>query len=149
VGGAMWPLLRFVGACSAGVSIASAPLHAQARLDQSQSLTSTPRPTPIPRPTPTPPSQEPQLHVDPGMHTAPIWRIGVDESCTLLATGSDDKTVRLWGLPEGKLIYTLRPPIGPGENGKVHAVAMAPDGRWVAVFKTPVSLVGADYQRTP
>ncbi len=79
-----------------------------------------------------PPPQAPILRIDPGMHTAPIWRIGVDAACTLLATGSSDKTVRLWRLPEGKLLRTLRPPIGPGNDGEVHAVAMAPDGSWVA-----------------
>jgi hypothetical protein len=79
-----------------------------------------------------PPPQEPILRIDPGMHTAPIRRIGVDAACTLLATGSYDKTVRLWRLPEGKLLRTLRPPIGPGHEGKVYAVALAPDASWVA-----------------
>jgi Caspase domain/WD domain, G-beta repeat len=78
------------------------------------------------------PPQEPQLVIDPGMHTAQIKRIGVDASCTMLATGSDDKTVRLWRLPEGKLVRTLRPPIGPGFDGRVFAVAVPPDGSWVA-----------------
>jgi WD40 repeat protein len=78
------------------------------------------------------PPQEPILRIDPGMHTAPIRRIAVDGTCTLLATGSEDKTVRLWRLPEGKLLRTLRPPIGHGDDGKVYAVALAPDGTWVA-----------------
>ena len=78
------------------------------------------------------PPQEPILRIDPGMHTASIGRIGVDAACTLLATGSNDKTVRLWRLPEGKLLRTLRPPIGPGADGMVYAVALAPDGSWVA-----------------
>src|SRR5438046_1859224 len=74
------------------------------------------------------PPQEPQLVIDPGMHTGPIRRIGVDAACSLLATGSHDKTVRLWRLPQGKLLNTLRPPIGPGFDGRVNAVAVAPDG---------------------
>jgi len=106
----MWVVLHFVGACFVGLLIAAAPLQAQTK----------------------PPSQEPQLRIDPGMHTTVIRRIGVNTSCTLLATGSRDKTVRLWGVPDGKLISTLRPPIGRDE-GKVEAVAMAPDGSWVAV----------------
>src|SRR5262245_1390749 len=64
------------------------------------------------------PSQEPALRIDPGMHTAPIMRIAVDASCTVLATGAQDKTVRLWRLPQGKLLNVLRPPIGPGNEGK-------------------------------
>src|SRR5262249_3204770 len=81
------------------------------------------------RPTPT---QEPQLRIDPGMHSAPIWRIAVNTPCSLLATGSDDKTLRVRRLPEGKLLSVLRPPIGPTNEGRVNAVAMAPNGSWVA-----------------
>jgi hypothetical protein len=36
-------------------------------------------------------------------------------------------------LPAGQLLKTLRPPIGPGHDGKVDAVALSPDGRLVAV----------------
>jgi len=81
---------------------------------------------------PPPPPQEPILRIDPGMHTAPIRSAGVDGACALMATGSDDKTLRLWGLPDGKLLRTLRPPIGPGNDGKIYAVAVAPDGSWAA-----------------
>src|SRR5262245_4055418 len=58
-----------------------------------------------------------------------------------MATGSHDKTVRLWRLPEGKLLRTLRRPIGPGNDGHVYAVAMAPDGSWVAAggWSSPMS----------
>ena len=78
------------------------------------------------------PDQRPVLRIETGMHTAMIWRIGVDAACTRIATGSDDKTVRLWSLPEGKLQRTIRPPIGPGNGGKVYAVALSPDGRRLA-----------------
>jgi len=66
------------------------------------------------------------------MHRAPIREIGVDRDCKLLATGSYDKTLRLWSLPEGRLQRTLRLPIGPGNGGKVFAAALSPDGRTVA-----------------
>ena len=83
------------------------------------------------------PDRRPMLRIEPGMHTAMIRRIGVDAACTLMVTGSDDKTARLWALPEGgrgeaKLLRTLRVPIGEGDDGKVYAVALSPDGRWVA-----------------
>jgi WD40 repeat protein len=78
------------------------------------------------------PSQDPILRVETGMHTAQIPSIGVDRACRLLATGSRDKTVRLWSLPEGRLLRTLRWPIGPGNDGKVYAVAVSPDGKLVA-----------------
>jgi hypothetical protein len=75
---------------------------------------------------------DPILTIETGMHTAMINRIGVDRDCRLLATGSDDKTVRLWSLPEGKPLRTLRLPIGPGNEGKVNAVAVSPDGGLIA-----------------
>ena len=66
------------------------------------------------------------------MHTAPIWRIGVDAACSLLATASDDKTVRLWSLPDDKLKRVIRLPIGDGNAGKLYATALSPDGRLLA-----------------
>ena len=83
------------------------------------------------------PDRRPILRIEPGMHTAPINRIGVDAACTLMATGSDDKTARLWALPQEEgssteLLRTLRVPIGEGDGGKVYAVALSPDGKWVA-----------------
>ncbi len=72
------------------------------------------------------------LRIEAGMHTAPIKRISLTSDGRLMATASDDKTVRLWALPEGRLVRVLRPPIGPGVEGKVYAVAMAPNGSWVA-----------------
>src|SRR5262249_26896324 len=67
-----------------------------------------------------------------GMHTATINRISLTADGRMMATGSDDKTVRLWSLSDGKLIRTLRPPIGRGDDGKIYAVALAPDGSWAA-----------------
>ena len=78
------------------------------------------------------PDQTPFLRIETGMHTAAIWRLGVDASCRRLATTSDDKTLRLWSLPDGRLERTIRLPIGPGDEGKLYAVALSPDGRRLA-----------------
>jgi WD40 repeat protein len=78
------------------------------------------------------PNQDPVLRIETGMHVAPIRSIGVDVACRLAATGSDDKTVRLWSLPDGHLIRTQRLPIGDADEGQVHAVAISPDGSLVA-----------------
>ncbi|MEN2993773.1 MAG: hypothetical protein ABDH19_00290, partial [Thermodesulfovibrio sp.] len=64
------------------------------------------------------PPAEPILRIDTEMHTAPIKRISIDKEERFLVTGSLDKTVKLWELRTGKLIRTLRPPIGEGNEGK-------------------------------
>jgi len=48
-------------------------------------------------------------------------------------TASDDKTVRVWSLPEGRPMRVLRLPIDQGNMGKAFAVAISPDGTTVAV----------------
>jgi WD40 repeat protein len=83
------------------------------------------------------PPTEPIPRIETGMHTAIIKRIGVDTACHTMVTGSDDKTVRVWALPDGgagdpKLLRVLRVPIGPGDAGKIYAVALSPDGRIIA-----------------
>ena len=79
------------------------------------------------------PSAEPILRIETGMHTAMILNIAADSAGRFLVTGSVDKTVRIWDLGNGALLRTLRLPIGEGFEGEVHAVAMSPDGRLVAV----------------
>ena len=80
----------------------------------------------------TPLYEQPVLVVDPGMHTATIRSVAVDAAGCLAVTGSDDKTVRMWSLADGKLLRTIRMPAGPGNIGKIYAVAMSPDGDLVA-----------------
>ncbi|HYN86078.1 MAG TPA: caspase family protein [Pyrinomonadaceae bacterium] len=87
---------------------------------------------PAPASTPRGPSREPFLHIETGMHTGPIKRIGVDSSGRFLVTASEDKTARVWELPSGRLLRVLRPPVGAGDEGKLYSIAISPDGRAVA-----------------
>lgn len=91
----------------------------------------------VPKASPTPivePPQDPILRLDPGMHTAMIGRMSLDAAGRLLATASNDKTVRLWEYENGqlRLLRVLRPPLGEGDEGKIYAVAISPDGATVA-----------------
>jgi WD40 repeat protein len=76
--------------------------------------------------------EQPELAIEPGMHTAPIIEASADAAGRLAVTGSHDKTVRIWSLTDGKLLQTIRMPAGPEDIGKIYAVAMSPDGALVA-----------------
>jgi len=78
------------------------------------------------------PSREPVLRIETGMHTAVIRRIGVDAANRFLVTASEDRTLRVWELPAGRLLRVIRIPIGAGNEGKLYAVAISPDGSTVA-----------------
>jgi WD40 repeat protein len=75
---------------------------------------------------------EPVLRIEPGMDTGTIWRIATDREGRWVATASEDKTVRIWELPAGTLRNVLRPPIGSGNEGKLYALDVSPDGTKVA-----------------
>jgi WD40 repeat protein len=75
----------------------------------------------------------PVLAIDPGMHTAEIDSQAVDAAGRFAVTGSDDRTVRVWSLADGKLLRTIWIPIGSENVGDVYAVAISPDGSTIAV----------------
>ncbi len=78
------------------------------------------------------PTSEPILRIETGMHTAVIRRISIDKDERFLVTGSYDKTIRIWELRTGRPLKVLRPPVGEGDEGKIYAVAISPDGRHIA-----------------
>lgn len=89
------------------------------------------------------PPETPFPRIEAGMHTAPIRRIDVDAQERFLVTASHDKTARVWSLATGELLTVLRPPLGPGNEGKLNAVAIAPDGATVAT----TGWTGWDWER--
>ena len=74
------------------------------------------------------PSTRPILRIEPQLHFAPIRRMDVDASERFVVTASDDKTARVWDVKTGELLQVLRPPIGEGDEGKLYAIAISPDG---------------------
>ncbi|MEO3473355.1 caspase family protein [Roseomonas sp. CAU 1739] len=81
---------------------------------------------------PNEPPQQPFLRIEAGAHIAPVGRLATDAAGGTLATVSDDKTLRLWNLPEGTQRMVIRPPMGPEAEGELYAVALTPDGARVA-----------------
>lgn len=67
------------------------------------------------------------------MHTARIRRIAVDRAGRWAVTASVDKTARVWDLRTGALLQVLRVPVAEGDEGKLYAVALSPDGELVAL----------------
>jgi hypothetical protein len=76
---------------------------------------------------------EPILRIETGTHTARVGDAATDAAGRVLVTASEDKTARIWSLPDLRPIGVLRPPIGPEQDGLLFAVAVSPDGRLAAV----------------
>ena len=72
------------------------------------------------------------LRMNTDMHQAMINRISIDAKERYLLTGSTDKTMKMWNIASGKLIRTFRFPISDGNEGRINAVALSPDGRFAA-----------------
>ena len=79
------------------------------------------------------PPTAPILRIETSAHNAPIRALDVDSAGRYAVTASDDKTARVWDLSSGRLIQTLRPPIGPGNDGKLFASTITPNGAVIAV----------------
>src|SRR4029453_8197703 len=79
------------------------------------------------------PTTRPLPGLETGMHTAIIRRIATDAAGRWAVTASDDKTARVWEVASGRQLAVLRPPQDVGNEGKLYAVALSPDGAVVAV----------------
>jgi CHAT domain-containing protein len=66
------------------------------------------------------------------MHAAVITTIAADPDNRYLVTGSEDKTVRVWDVPTGRLLRVITPPAGKGHEGKILVLAISPDGKTIA-----------------
>lgn len=75
----------------------------------------------------------PMLRIEAGMHTGAVHGMAFNGAGTLGMTFAHDKTARLWGFPGGQLLRVLRPPTGTGDEGKLYAGDLSPDGRLAAV----------------
>lgn len=75
----------------------------------------------------------PSLMLETGMHNSRCNSLSADIGGRYLLTCSNDKTARFWEAATGKLINTLRIPIGSLDNGKLYACALSPESKVAAV----------------
>lgn len=77
------------------------------------------------------------LRVDLGAHHSAITAVATSADGRYVATGGLDRVVRLWDSQTGDLLRTLSPPSQDvGREGRIGALAFAPDGRHLAVAGT-------------
>jgi WD40 repeat protein len=74
----------------------------------------------------------PLLMLDTGGHMARITGLAFTPDGKHLVSASEDKVMRVWDWQAGKTIRTIRGQIGPGNEGKIYALALSPDRRWLA-----------------
>jgi hypothetical protein len=82
-----------------------------------------------------PPGRTPILVLDHAGPNAAVTALAFSPDASTLYVGGYDKLVRRYALRNGKYepAEPLRVPLGPGNIGAVNAVAVSPDGKWVAV----------------
>ena len=74
----------------------------------------------------------PYLELDTNGHMALIRSLVFTPDGSQLISGSDDKTIRVWEADTGRIVQTIRGEIGDGDPGKVYALALSRDGRFLA-----------------
>jgi WD40 repeat protein len=88
---------------------------------------------------PLPPGDaKPVLQLEAGGPTAAVTALVFSQDGKTLYVAGLDKVVRVWEQDDDKkpawaLKRAFRVPIGPGVSGAINALALSPDGRWLAV----------------
>src|ERR1700684_1756893 len=88
---------------------------------------------------PLPPGDaKPLLQLEAGGPTAAVTALRFSPDGNTLYAAGLDKVVRVWEhdadkKPAWTLKRSFRVPIGPGTGGAINALALSPDGRWLAV----------------
>ena len=74
----------------------------------------------------------PLLRIETGRHTAFIHALALDEVAGKAYSASEDKTIRVWRIADGRLLDTFRVPAGLRAEGQLYALALSPDRRTLA-----------------
>ena len=71
--------------------------------------------------------------IDTGGHMAAIRGIAFTPGGKQLVSAGEDKVIRVWDVASGKTVRTIRGESALGSLGKIFAMALSPDGKWLAV----------------
>jgi WD40 repeat protein len=74
----------------------------------------------------------PHLMLDTGGHIAVVNALAFTPDGKAVVSASGDKIIRVWDWQAGKTTRFLRGQISAGDDGKVYAIALSPDGRLLA-----------------
>src|SRR5690349_11029249 len=75
-------------------------------------------------------ADEPTLRILPGeAHSGVIAGLAASADGRLVATGSNDRTVRIWSMPGLRPLRTIFLPVGSENQGAAYTVAFAPDAK--------------------
>ena len=74
----------------------------------------------------------PHLILDTGGHTALIKGLVFTPDGKQLVSAGEDKVIRVWDRETGSTVRTIRGQVGAGPEGRIYAMALSPDGRWLA-----------------
>src|SRR5262245_3451851 len=76
--------------------------------------------------------QPPVLMLDTGGNVGLVNRVSSPPDGKHLISAGHDKVIRVWDWQAGRTVRTLRGQVGAGDEGRIFAMALSPDGRWLA-----------------
>src|SRR3974390_1405447 len=74
----------------------------------------------------------PILQLDTGGHQAILKSMYFTPDGKYVVSSGDDKVVRVWDWQAQKTVRAIRGQVDSGDEGKLFAMALSPDGRWLA-----------------
>ncbi len=76
---------------------------------------------------------DPYLMLDSGGHASTVRALAFSKDGRTLYSGGDDKVVRVWDWVKGTTQRVIRVPAGEDHFGRIYALALSPDEKWLAV----------------
>jgi WD40 repeat protein len=90
--------------------------------------------------------ERPILQLDTGGHMAAVRGVAFTPDGNQLVSAGEDKVIRVWDLTSGKTVRTIRGEIALGIPGKIYAMALSLDGKWLAAGGDLATFDGTEVQ---